>query len=157
MVGHVEINFKKLDPRAIIPIYKYDGDSGMDIHALNNYVIEYGKCTMVETGLSAETITRGDLSLFTFEIQVRPRSGLAMNYGITIINTPATLDSTYTGSWKFPVTKLTFGSYEIIEGERFAQAVICPILSKSDITVNVVDQLKPTVRGNAGFGSTGRI
>ena len=155
VVGCVEIYFKKLDDRAIIPNYKHPGDSGMDLHAIDDFLIEHGKCTVVGTGLAAEVIVRGDLTAFTFETQVRPRSGLAMNQGITIINTPVTIDSGYRGHWKFPLTKLTKGVYKITKGERFAQAVLCPIFTAPMVAIQEKRELNSSTRGEKGFGSTG--
>jgi len=156
MIGHIELLFKKLDPRAIIPYYIYEGDSGLDLCSLHEYIIQPGECTMVETGLSAEIISHGDLTKFTFEIQVRPRSGLAMNEGITIINSPATIDSNFRGHWRLPLTKITNGEYKLEAGERFAQAVVCPIFSTPMISIQEVEELNSSDRGEQGFGSTGK-
>jgi len=157
IVGSIEINFKKLDPRAIIPTFAHEGDSGMDLYSLYDYTILQDECVMVKTGLSAEVIAHGDLTAFTFEVQVRPRSGLAMKQGITIINSPATIDNGYRGPWKFPLTKLTKGIYILKAGERFAQAVLCPVFSAPVVSIYENDDLSSSTRGKQGFGSTGEL
>jgi len=157
MVGHIEILFKKLDPNAVIPCYIHEGDSGLDLCSLHEYIIKPGECTMVETGLSAEVVSHGDLTSFTFEIQIRPRSGLAMKEGITIINSPATIDSSYRGSLTLPLTKITNGEYKLKVGERFAQAVVCPIFSSPMVSIQEVETLSSSIRGEQGFGSTGEL
>ena len=154
MEFRAEIRFKKLFSHAKIPYYAHYGDSGMDLCALRTYTIKYGECTVVETGLSAEVMVYENPYDFTFEVQVRPKSGLALN-GITIINSPATIDQGYTGHWKFPLTKLTPGEFIILEGDKFAQAVICPVYSIPEVNVVEVDKLNETKRGGSGFGSTG--
>ena len=126
MVGHIEILFKKLDPNAVIPCYIHEGDSGLDLCSLHEYIIKPGECTLVETGLSAEVISHGDLTSFTFEIQIRPRSGLAPT--TIAIHNPQTV-------WSFPITKLTYGSCIIKSGECFAQCVISPILTYPMVTI----------------------
>lgn len=156
--GVVELSFKRLVPEAVIPSYKHYDDSGLDLHAIRDFKIIHGECTMVETGLAAEVVARGDIANFTIEIQVRPRSGLAMKEGITIINTPVTIDHGYRGPWKFPLTKLTKGEYIIKEGERFAQAVLCPVFSGPwMVQIQETDELHESTRGENGFGSTGRM
>jgi dUTP pyrophosphatase len=157
IAGSIEINFKKLDPRAIIPTFAHEGDSGLDLCSLHEYIIKPGECTMVETGLSVEVVSHGDLTSFTFEIQVRPRSGLAMKEGITIINSPATIDSNFRGHCKFPLTKITNGEYKLKVGERFAQAVVCPIFSSPMVSIQEVETLSSSIRGEQGFGSTGEL
>lgn len=151
---YAEMCFKKLDLRAILPSYKYNKDSGADLCALEDYLIEFGKCTVVETGLAVQIVIKKE-SIFTFEIQIRPRSGLAINEGITIINSPATIDFLYTGPLKFPITKSTYGSYLIKAGTRCAQAVICPVLTSPLVKIIEVDNFNMTERGDNGFGSTG--
>ena len=133
---------------ATIPLYKTAGAAGADLCAKISQplTIKAGKFAMVPTGLYFE-IPEG------YEVQVRPRSGLAAKNGVTVLNTPGTIDSDYRGEIKVPLYNQS-GSVQTIEkGERIVQMVITPFIS-ADFTE--VDELDDTLRGAEGFGSTGR-
>lgn len=145
------IRFKKLDPNAIIPSYKHDGDSGFDFHSLYDYKLKPFEVTNIETGLSVDLPKN---TLFTFELQIRPRSGLG-KMGISIVNTPGTVDNGFTGMICILLIKLTLGDYIINPGDRIAQGVICPVVCSPKVKIEEVFKLSKTDRGENGWGSTG--
>jgi dUTP pyrophosphatase len=126
-----------------LPAYETDGASGMDLRANleTPLTLLSGKKAIIPTGMFIEIPTG-------LEMQIRPRSGLAAKHGITVLNSPGTIDSDYRG-----VIKVIL----INHGERIAQAVIAPLIFKTIVTLNKVDELSSdTNRGTGGFGSTGR-
>ena len=132
---------------AVIPEYKTVGAAGADLYALVDSPITLapGKTAMVPTGLFFE-IPEG------YEIQVRPRSGLAAKNGVTVLNTPGTIDSDYRGEIKIILINLGDKDFVIKSGDRVAQMVIAPLIQAS---FSIVDELSDTTRGSGGFGSTG--
>ena len=141
----MNLKIKKLNENATIPAYQSDGASGFDLHASESAKIAVGGICAVKTGLAFE-IPKG------YEIQVRPRSGLAFKNGIGVLNTPGTIDSDYRG--EVMVILFNFGKevFEIKKGDRIAQAVLSQIFQANLI---VSDELDSTARGEKGFGSTG--
>jgi dUTP pyrophosphatase len=142
----INLKVKRLDPQALIPRYETNGAAGLDLSALEEVTIAVGRWLRVRTGLSLE-IPPG------YEGQVRPRSGLAVRHGVTVLNAPGTIDSDYRG--ELQVALINFGSdpYRIEPGERIAQLVIAPV---TRVEVVETDDLSQTDRGSGGFGSTGR-
>lgn len=132
---------------AVIPEYKTVGAAGADLYALVDSPITLapGKTAMVPTGLFFE-IPEG------YEIQIRPRSGLAAKNGVTVLNTPGTIDSDYRGEIKIILINLGDKDFVINSGDRVAQMVIAPVIQAS---FSIVDELSDTTRGSGGFGSTG--
>ena len=132
---------------AVIPAYKTQGAAGADVCALleNPVTIEPGAFAMIPTGLFFE-IPKG------YEIQVRPRSGLAAKNGITVLNTPGTIDSDYRGELKIILINLGKDAFVVNNGERIAQIIVSPV-TVADFTIT--DSLSDTERGEKGFGSTG--
>ena len=132
---------------AVIPEYKTQGAAGADVCALidSPVVLHPGKRAIIPTGLFFE-IPEG------FEIQVRPRSGLAAKNGVTVLNTPGTIDSDYRGELKIILINLGDEDFVINNGERIAQIIISPV---TQATFQVTDSLSETERGEGGFGSTG--
>ena len=130
-----------------LPAYATDGAAGMDIQAAleTETVLTPGQLMAVPTGL-AMAIPQG------FEIQVRPRSGLALRHGLTIANAPGTIDSDYRGEVKIMLINLGQDDVTITRGMRIAQLVVAPV---SRALLQVVDSLDSTDRGSGGFGSTG--
>ncbi len=130
-----------------LPKYETAFASGFDIRAqlTQSISLEPGKSCMVPTGLSFE-IPVG------YEIQVRPRSGLAAKKGITVLNTPGTVDADYRGEVKVILINLGTETFEINDQERIAQMVLCPVLQ---VQMELVNDLSDTARGAGGFGSTG--
>jgi dUTP pyrophosphatase len=146
-VNEVLVKVVKNAPRAVLPQYETRGSAGMDLRALLDADISIPPLGRVKipTGLKIE-IPEG------YEGQVRPRSGLAIKKGLTVLNSPGTIDSDYRGD--LDIILINLGSEDIIikDGERIAQLVIAPVC-KADITeVNVLSE---TARGGGGFGSTG--
>ena len=142
-----EILIKKLSKNVNLPKYETDGSSGMDLAANNETKIEIepGKSAIIPTGL-AVSIPKN------FEIQIRPRSGLAAKNQISILNTPGTIDADYRGELKVILINLSEKIFKVENGLRIAQMVLCPVIKA---TLKEVDILKDTERGVGGFGSTG--
>ena len=132
---------------AVIPSYKTEGAAGADVCALieSPVTIQPGKFAMVPTGLFFEIPTG-------YEIQVRPRSGLAAKNGVTVLNTPGTIDSDYRGELKVILINLGDKDFTINSGDRIAQIIVSPV-TVADFTLT--DSLSDTQRGEKGFGSTG--
>ena len=139
------IRFKKLNPGAAIPQQAHPGDAGMDLVSVEALVLEPGKRALVHTGLAVE-IPVG------FEGQVRPRSGLALKNGITVLNAPGTIDAGYRGELGVVLINLGDTPFAIEPGMRIAQLVIAAV---AEVTVAVADDLSATERGTGGYGSSG--
>jgi dUTP pyrophosphatase len=129
-----------------LPAYATDGAAGMDVVAAEDLTLAPGARQAVATGF-AMAIPEG------FEVQVRPRSGLALNHGITCLNTPGTIDSDYRGEVKVILANLGTAPFEIRRGDRIAQLV--PALVQRAV-FEILDKLPETARNAGGFGSTGR-
>ena len=142
-----KIQIKKLSSSVSIPKYETPGSSGMDIaaHIKNNIIINPGEKALVTTGFSI-AIPKG------YEVQIRPRSGLAAKRNITVLNTPGTIDADYRGEIKVILINLGKEKFIIENGERIAQMVVCPVVQAN---LEVVNELNETERGLGGFGSTG--
>lgn len=134
------------------PVFAHEGDSGFDLraHLENNdeCYIEPGKFAAVPTGLYVE-VQKG------LEIQVRPRSGLAIKQGITIVNSPGTIDSHYRGQIIIIIGNLGDNTFVIKNGDRIAQGVVCPVYGEGNLKFEKVEKLSETIRNDNGFGSTG--
>jgi len=141
------LRFKKLHKDAEIPKYATPGSAGMDIKSIEDVIIGPGRTRIVSTGIAAD-IPDG------YEIQVRPRSGLAAKHGITVLNSPGTVDSDYTGEIKVILHNVRDEKYEIKKGDRIAQLVLARVAKLPVEEVNDIE--KDTERGSGGFGSTGR-
>ena len=130
-----------------LPCYMTPGAAGMDLHAatLEDVEIEPGDIALVPTGLEV-AIPDG------FEGQVRPRSGLAVKHGISLPNTPATIDADYRGEIRVPLINLGRESFRVTRGMRIAQLVVAPV---ARVTWDEVDELPATDRGGKGFGHSG--
>jgi len=144
----VKVLVKKLHPKVQLPSYKTDGSSGMDLMAFikSSIKIDPNSSALVPTGISL-AISKD------FEIQIRPRSGLAAKSKISVLNTPGTIDSDYRGEIK--VILFNHGSKEFIinNNDRIAQMILMPVLK---VDFEEVDDLPETIRGSGGFGSTGK-
>ena len=128
------------------PAYATAGAAGLDVVAAESLTLAPGARHAVATGFSI-AIPNG------FEVQVRPRSGLALKHGITCLNTPGTIDSDYRGEVKVILANLGSEPFEVVRGERIAQLVPAPVLPAAFAEVG---ELGETARGGVGFGSTGR-
>jgi dUTP pyrophosphatase len=129
-----------------LPSYATHGAAGMDVVAAEDFDLEPGQRHAVATGFKV-AIPEG------YEIQVRPRSGLALKHGITVPNTPGTIDSDYRGEVKVILANLGTEPFEVKRGERIAQLVPAPVLRAHFAEVQ---ELADTARGTGGFGSTGQ-
>jgi dUTP pyrophosphatase len=130
-----------------LPAYATDGAAGMDVVSAEDVTLAPGARHAVATGL-AMAIPPG------FEVQVRPRSGLALKYGITVPNTPGTIDSDYRGELKVILINHGTEPFEIRRGDRVAQLVLAPVTRATWLEVEHLDE---TARGEGGFGSTGGV
>ena len=144
----VKVLLKKLDSSVELPSYKTDGASGMDLMAFINEPINlkpYTSC-LVPTGISV-AFSDG------FEIQIRPRSGLAAKNSISVLNTPGTIDSDYRGEIKVILFNHGSNDFLINNKDRIAQMVLTPVVK---MELEETNDLPNTVRGDGGFGSTGK-
>ena len=142
-----KILIKRLSKEVSLPKYETSGSSGMDLAAdvNTNINIDPGKTAIIPTGL-ALSIPKG------FEVQIRPRSGLAAKQKISVLNTPGTIDADYRGEIKVILINLGQEPFKVEKGLRIAQMVVCPIVQAQ---LKEVDDLSETERGKGGFGSTG--
>ena len=144
----VRVLIKRLSPSVQLPSYKTNGASGMDLMAFIEQPIELepGKSCLVPTGLSVAFPEK-------YEIQIRPRSGLAAKNNITVLNTPGTIDSDYRGELKIILFNHGNENFLINNSDRIAQMILTPIIK---MELQETDELPDTVRGEGGFGSTGK-
>jgi len=141
----MNLKVKKLNPSAILPAYAREGDAGLDLFAIKAMVIEPGKSALVPTGIAIE-LPSGT------EAQVRPRSGLALKHGISVLNTPGTIDEGYRGEVGVILINHGANAFAVEAGMKIAQMVVSP---RIQVTVEEVAELSDTQRGSGGFGSTG--
>ena len=144
----VKVLVKKLDPKVKLPSYKTDGSSGMDLLAFinNPIIIAPGTSELISTGISIAIPN-------DFEIQIRPRSGLAAKSNISVLNTPGTIDSDYRGEIKIILYNHGKKEFIVNNNDRVAQMVLMPV---SKVDFDEVEKLPDTLRGEGGFGSTGK-
>jgi len=144
----VKVLVKKLNPKVQLPTYKTKGSSGMDLMAFIESPIEIlpNTSTLIPTGISVAIPN-------DFEIQIRPRSGLAVKFNISVLNTPGTIDSDYRGEIKIILFNHGNQKFIVKNNDRVAQMVLLPILK---VNFEEVDNLPDTLRGSGGFGSTGK-
>ena len=142
-----EILIKKLSKKVTLPKYETEGSSGLDLAANIGEQIKIlpGKSEIIPTGL-AVAIPKD------FEIQIRPRSGLAAKSQVSVLNTPGTIDADYRGEIKVILINLSDKVFVVTKGMRIAQMVVCPVIKA---TLKEVTKLEITKRGSGGFGSTG--
>ena len=139
------VRFKRLCPDAVLPAYAHPGDAGMDIRSVDDLEIAPGTRALVHTGL-VMILPPG------WEAQVRPRSGLALKHGVTVLNTPGTIDAGYRGEVGVILANLGDAPFAVKKGDRIAQVVVAPVTTAAIEETDVVDD---TDRGGGGFGSTG--
>ena len=144
----VKVLIKRLDPNIKLPEYKTAGASGMDLVAFLKEPINLKPKTssLVPTGLAVAFSEE-------YEIQIRPRSGLAAKNNISVLNTPGTIDSDYRGEIKVIIYNHGNNEFVIKNGDRIAQMVLTPIIK---MELELVNDLPETIRGEGGFGSTGK-
>ena len=135
---------------AVLPKYAYPSDSGFDLHATEEVIIGPFGRALVPTGLKV-SFEEG------YEIQVRPKSGLAIKQGLTVLNTPGTVDQGYTGEIQVIVFNTNNTTVTIPKGMKVGQAVLCPVVQGKFVMIETVEKVEDKDRGNNGFGSTGII
>ncbi len=143
-----KVLIKKLDPSVELPAYKTDGASGMDLMALvkEPIILKPNSSCLVPTGLAVAFSNN-------FEIQIRPRSGLAAKENISVLNTPGTIDSDYRGEIKVILFNHGKSNFLINNKDRIAQMILTPVIK---MELQEAEELPKTVRGEGGFGSTGK-
>ena len=144
----VKLLIKKLHKNIILPEYKTDGSSGMDLMANVEQTVKIlpGEKKIISTGIMVAIPEQ-------YEIQIRPRSGLAAKKGISVLNTPGTVDSDYRGEIKIILINLSEESFVVKSGDRVAQMMLCPVVKAK---LKEVKNLPKTIRNRDGFGSTGK-
>ena len=144
----VKVLIKKLNPAVKLPEYKTNSASGMDLTAFIKKPVSIKSKTsaLITTGISVAFLEN-------YEIQIRPRSGLAAKNGITVLNTPGTIDSDYRGEIKVIIYNHGDNDFVINNGDRIAQMVLSPVIR---MELEEVKDLPKTIRGEGGFGSTGK-
>ena len=144
----VKLLIKKLHKNIILPEYKTDGSSGMDLMANVEQTVKIfpGEKKIISTGIMVAIPEQ-------YEIQIRPRSGLAAKNGISVLNTPGTIDSDYRGEIKVILINLGKDIFQINKNDRIAQMIVCPIIK---VELKEVESLPETARGEGGFGSTNK-
>jgi len=144
----VKLLIKKLHKNIILPEYKTDGSSGMDLMANVEQTVKIlpGEKKIISTGIMVAIPEQ-------YEIQIRPRSGLAAKNGISVLNTPGTIDSDYRGEIKVILINLGKDIFQINKNDRIAQMIVCPIIK---VELKEVESLPETIRGEGGFGSTNK-
>jgi len=141
----VKLKVRKINPDAKIPSYAHEGDSGMDLYSVEEIEIQPGERKTVKTGLQI-ALPKG------FEAQVRPKSGLAAKFGVTVLNTPGTVDSCYRGEIMVIMANLGKEAYKVEKGKKIAQMVIAAVEEAEIVEEKELDE---TTRKDGGFGSTG--
>jgi dUTP pyrophosphatase len=142
------IQIELLNEDAIFPEYAYPTDSGFDLYSTEEVKLTPFGRALVPTGLKLSF----DIG---YEIQVRPKSGLALKQGITVLNTPGTVDSGYNGEIMVIVFNTNQTEFTIPKGMKIAQAVLCPVINGKYVNLQLVDKIENKDRGANGFGSTG--
>lgn len=143
-----ELKFTKLNESAIIPKYNYESDSGFDLHSIEEKTIQPFGRELIKTGLKFG-IPSG------CELQIRPKSGLALKEGLTVLNTPGTVDQGYTGEVMVIVFNTNDKEYTVRKGMKIAQGVLCPVYASRVVDLFEVVEIQDNERGDNGFGSTG--
>jgi dUTP pyrophosphatase len=141
----MKIQFVKDHENAMLPTYATAGAAGADVYSAKDYKVPPGEHTLIDTGLKC-SIPEG------YEVQVRPRSGLALKNRITVLNSPGTVDSDYTGKLGVILMNHSEMVFQVKAGDRIAQIVVAPV---TQATFEWADETKSTDRGDSGFGSTG--
>lgn len=163
MSPHIIVPIKKLHPDAVLPQYQSDGAAGMDLCCCDRFGEDTahgpedgGSWGSIVLKPNTRLLTGTGIAVaipFGFEGQIRPRSGLAVKHGITVLNSPGTIDSDYRGEVKVLLINLGSEPYVIKRGDRIAQIVFAPVARAG---LQQVDDLDATARGSGSFGSTGK-
>jgi dUTP pyrophosphatase len=149
-IKNKNLKVELLNDDAKFPEYAYPSDSGFDLFSTEEVILQPFGRALVPTGIKLSIPEE-------FEIQVRPKSGLAINQGLTVLNTPGTVDSGYNGEIKVIIFNTNNISVTIPKGMKVAQAVLCPVVNGKYVNLIQVDKVENGDRGDNGFGSTGLI
>lgn len=141
----MKLLIEKIDESAVVPFYAHKGDAGLDLFSIEEVVINPGERKLIHTGIKIGLPENT-------EAQIRPRSGLALKHGITVLNTPGTIDEGYRGEIGIILINLGEESFKVEKKMKIAQMVIKPVLH---MDIEEVKQLSDSERGEGGFGSTG--
>ena len=141
----MKLSIRRIDPAAQMPTYAHPGDAGMDVRSIEELTLEPGARALVHTGLVFQLPPDA-------EAQVRPRSGLALNHGVTVLNSPGTIDAGYRGEVGVILVNLGQQPFRIEKGMKIAQVVVSRVEQAEIVDVQETDE---TDRGSGGFGSTG--
>jgi dUTP pyrophosphatase len=144
----LDLGYVKLNDDAVEPKYNYDGDSGFDLYSTEDVTIPPFGRVLIPTGLSFD-IKDG------YEIQVRSKSGLALNQGLMVLNSPGTVDNSYTGEVKVILFNVNNHQVKINKGMKIAQAVLTSVVNGKWVQLNKLNNINDKDRGDKGFGSTG--
>lgn len=139
------LRFKKIHPDATLPSYAHASDAGMDVRSVEDVIVPAMGRVLVHTGLVM-------LLPPMYEAQVRPRSGLALKHGITVLNTPGTIDSGYRGEVCVILANFGDSDFQVKKGDKVAQIVVAPVVQAE---IEAASEIDETDRGAGGFGSTG--
>lgn len=143
----MKLSIRRIDPAAQMPTYAHPGDAGMDVRSIEELTLEPGARALVHTGLVFQLPPDA-------EAQVRPRSGLALKHGVTVLNSPGTIDAGYRGEVGVILVNLGQQPFKIEKGMKIAQVVVSRVEQAEIVEVQETDE---TDRGSGGFGSTGVI
>lgn len=141
-----ELKVKKTQEDAILPSYAHFNDAGLDLFSIEEVLIKKNETALIKTGIKIELPTQT-------EAQIRPRSGLALKHGITVLNTPGTIDEGYRGEIGIILINHGKENFLVEKGMKIAQMVIKPVWK---VEVSEVEELSDSLRGEGGFGSTGK-
>ena len=141
----MKLSIRRIDPAAQMPTYAHPGDAGMDVRSIEELTLEPGARALVHTGLVFQLPPDA-------EAQVRPRSGLALKHGVTVLNSPGTIDAGYRGEVGVILVNLGQRPFRIEKGMKIAQVVVSRVEQAEIVEVQETDE---TDRGSGGFGSTG--
>ena len=139
------VSFRRIHPDAVLPAYAHEGDAGMDVRSVEDLVIPPGGRALVHTGLVMQLPPDA-------EAQVRPRSGLALKHGVTVLNAPGTIDAGYRGEVGVILVNHGEKPFPVERGMKVAQIVVAPVVRAE---IAETDETDATARGAGGFGSTG--
>lgn len=146
--GVLLVNYLKLNEDSVDPSYSYATDSGFDLYSIEDKLIHPFGRDLIPTGLCFDIPEN-------YEIQIRSKSGLALNQGLMVLNSPGTVDQGYTGEIQVIIFNTTNQIIKIEKGQKIAQAVLCPVVSGKWLKLISVDKIKNKDRSDNGFGSTG--
>lgn len=144
----IPLHFTKVSEESITPKYNYPSDSGFDLYSTSDVKITGFGRSLISTGIKLD-IPEG------YEIQVRTKSGLALNHGLMVLNSPGTVDQGYNGEIKVIMFNSNPTTVEILKGQKIAQAVLTPVVSGKWVNLIEVEKINDKERGSNGFGSTG--